>query len=145
MEIQELKQSELRDYVMLLKELDKEDVISFRDAELMFERLAEYPFYKVFTVPHEDMMVGTFTLLIVDNFAHGGLKFAVLENVVVHPSFQRLGIGKKMMEEALRIAGQNDCYKLMLSSNGKRTEAHAFYESLGFEQHGVSYVTELIK
>ena len=44
-----------------------------------------------------------------------------------------------MMEHArgeCRIAG---CYKLALSSNERRRDAHAFYETLGFERHGVSF------
>lgn len=28
---------------------------------------------------------------------------------------------------------------LVLSSNAKRTEAHQFYEALGFKQHGISF------
>ena len=34
------------------------------------------------------------------------------------------------------------CYKLALSSNRRRERAHAFYESLGFERHGVSFVID---
>ncbi len=31
------------------------------------------------------------------------------------------------------------CYKMSLSSNLKRAQAHAFYESIGFEKHGYSF------
>jgi hypothetical protein len=34
------------------------------------------------------------------------------------------------------------CYKLALSANRKRKAAHAFYESLGFAQHGLSFLVE---
>ena len=40
--------------------------------------------------------------------------------------------------DACRRAG---CYKLALSSNLKRADAHRFYDSLGFERHGFSFVT----
>ena len=39
--------------------------------------------------------------------------------------------------EQCRAAG---CYKLALSSNLCREAAHLFYESLGFERHGYSFV-----
>ena len=39
--------------------------------------------------------------------------------------------------EQCRAAG---CYKMALSSNLKREGAHAFYDSLGFERHGYSFV-----
>ena len=42
--------------------------------------------------------------------------------------------------EQCRAAG---CYKLSLSTNLRRKEAHAFYESLGFQKHDYSYSVEL--
>ena len=44
-----------------------------------------------------------------------------------------------MMEFAMEFARQQGCYKLTLSSNLARGDAHAFYRSLGFEQHGLSF------
>jgi hypothetical protein len=35
------------------------------------------------------------------------------------------------------------CYKLALSSNERREAAHAFYDSLGFQRHGFSFVVPL--
>lgn len=142
--ILELAREDLAVYVELLKELDQEQVIPLEQAERLFDKVKAYPFYKLYKVLIKEEVVGTFTLILCDNFGHGGLKFAVLENVVVHPDFHRQGLGKKMIEEALRIAANNGCYKLMLSSNEKRLDAHAFYDSLGFQRHGISYKTELI-
>ena len=48
-----------------------------------------------------------------------------------------------MMEFALERCRQKGCYKLVLSSNAKRTRAHAFYELLGFERHGYSFRVDL--
>jgi GNAT superfamily N-acetyltransferase len=45
-----------------------------------------------------------------------------------------------MMEHARALAREAGCYKLALSSNQKRVEAHAFYERIGFERHGFSFV-----
>ena len=47
-----------------------------------------------------------------------------------------------MMAHAVQQARAAGCYKLALSSNAKRVAAHAFYESLGFAQHGLSFVIE---
>ena len=44
-----------------------------------------------------------------------------------------------MMEYARERCAQAGCYKLALSSNSRRRKAHAFYRSLGFEAHGVSF------
>jgi len=44
-----------------------------------------------------------------------------------------------MMRHALAVAAEKGSYKAMLSSNLRRERAYAFYESLGFERHGVSF------
>jgi GNAT superfamily N-acetyltransferase len=46
------------------------------------------------------------------------------------------------MSHAKDQAKAAGCYKLALSSNRARHAAHAFYESLGFDQHGLSFVIE---
>ena len=48
-----------------------------------------------------------------------------------------------MMKLAMKLAADAGCYKLALSSNGRRTAAHAFYESLGFARHGLSFAVDL--
>jgi GNAT superfamily N-acetyltransferase len=66
----------------------------------------------------------------------------VVEDVAVLPSMQGKGIGRVMMEHARSECRRAGCYKLALSSNLKRTDAHRFYDSLGFERHGFSFVTD---
>jgi ribosomal protein S18 acetylase RimI-like enzyme len=73
-----------------------------------------------------------------DNLGHRGAPSGVIEDVAVDPQCQGQGIGKTMVQHALRLCGEKGCYKLALSSNLKRERAHAFYESLGFERHGYS-------
>jgi len=63
----------------------------------------------------------------------------VVEAVAVLPSLQGKGIGKKMMQFALDRCKDYGCYKMMLSSNESQTNAHQFYESLGFTRHGFSF------
>jgi GNAT superfamily N-acetyltransferase len=48
-----------------------------------------------------------------------------------------------MMQHAMQIAAEHGCYKLALTSNVRREGAHAFYDRLGFERHGVSFVVAL--
>lgn len=107
--------------------------------------MQQYPFYKVFVAADGNDIIGTFSLLIVDNLGHSGVPIAVVENVVVDPAWQGKGIGKLMMEKAMNLAAAKGCYKLMLSSNSKREAAHKFYDSLGFERHGVSFRVEVSK
>jgi ribosomal protein S18 acetylase RimI-like enzyme len=57
----------------------------------------------------------------------------VVENMIVDPGRRRTGIGSRLMEEVGRRAVAAGCYKVQLLSRKHRVEAHAFYESVGFE------------
>jgi GNAT superfamily N-acetyltransferase len=48
-----------------------------------------------------------------------------------------------MMEHALAECRAAGCYKMTLSSGLPRAGAHRFYDSLGFERHGYSYLMRL--
>lgn len=87
--------------------------------------------------------VGTLTLFLLPLLAHRGAPEALVEDVAVHPDAQGTGVGRALMHEAMRRARVAGCYKLALSSNAKRTAAHAFYDRLGFRRHGVSFVVSL--
>jgi ribosomal protein S18 acetylase RimI-like enzyme len=122
--------------------LDKGEVLSLEDAEKLFKKMQTYPNYKVYIAEKEGEIVGAFALLIMDNLAHQGTPSGVVEDVAVLTELQGKGIGKMMMEFAMEKCREAGCYKLVLSSNLKRTEAHAFYESLDFEKHGFSFRIE---
>lgn len=119
--------------------LDKGEVLTTDDAEIIFDKMLSYPNYKVYVVEIDNQVVGTFALLIMDNLAHVGTPSGIVEDVVVSEAFQGNGIGKKMMMFAIEKCREFGCYKMVLSSNLKRVEAHQFYENFGFEKHGFSY------
>jgi len=54
--------------------------------------------------------------------------------VVVDEAHRRRGIGAGLMERAAAIAREAGCYKVVLTSNKKRPEAHTFYRRLGYQQ-----------
>jgi GNAT superfamily N-acetyltransferase len=60
-----------------------------------------------------------------------GAPWAILENVFVTGRLRRQGIGRALLDEAIRLAREARSYKLQLLSNKHRTDAHAFYQSLG--------------
>jgi len=119
--------------------LDKGNILTKEQAEILFKKMQAYPNYKVYVAENEEDIVGTFALLIMDNLAHKGTPSGVVEDVAVLTNLQGKGIGKRMMEFAMEKCREAGCYKLTLSSNLIRTEAHAFYESLDFEKHGFSF------
>ncbi len=77
--------------------------------------------------------VGTVVLIIVPSLSHGGLPWAKIEHMVVVDHLRGRGIGRQLMEYAVDRARQAGCYKIELTSDNRRPEAHRFYGSLGFE------------
>jgi GNAT superfamily N-acetyltransferase len=131
---------DLQNILMLYADaLDNNTVIGINKAKVIYEKMKSYPNYKVYVAAYDNEIVGTFALLIMENLAHLGTPSAVVEDVAVLSKYQGKGIGKYMMEYAIQKSKEAGCYKMSLSSNLKRTEAHAFYESLGFEKHGYSF------
>ena len=110
------------------------------EAREHFACLGGYPSYRIFVALVEGEVAGTYALVILDNLAKRGAKCGVVEDVAVMPEQQGKGIGRSMMDHAreqCRLAG---CYKLTLSSGLPREGAHRFYDSLGFERHGYSFL-----
>ena len=118
-------------------------VLEIDKARSIFKSIKAYPFYKFYIARLDDEVVGTFSLLIMDNLGHCGAKSGLVEGVAVKHERQGQGIGKQMMEYAMAVCREHDCYKMSLSSNIKREQAHRFYESLGFIRHGYSYLIDL--
>jgi GNAT superfamily N-acetyltransferase len=57
---------------------------------------------------------------------------AEIGGLVVDEAYRRRGVGRRLMEEAERWAGERGCAAINLRSNIIRKEAHAFYERIGY-------------
>ncbi len=72
----------------------------------------------------------------------GGL-CAEVESVHVHPDHRGRGIGSVLVRDAVSRARTLGCYRVQLTSNRARPEAHRFYERLGFEPSHVGFKLRL--
>ena len=79
-------------------------------------------------------VIGTATLLIEQKFIHNGGKAGHIEEVATRKGYEGKGIGKKVIEELIKIATENGCYKVILDCNEKVME---FYEKTGFRKQAV--------
>ena len=143
--IRKASQQDLGAILALYAEPDIDDghVLDLSDAERIYERMQRYPNYATYVAVLEGEVVGTFALLIMDNLAHMGAPSGVVEDVVVQSRCRGQGVGRRMMRFAMERCREAGCYKLALSSNLKRARAHSFYESLGFQRHGYSFIVLL--
>ncbi|MEB3281875.1 MAG: GNAT family N-acetyltransferase [Lyngbya sp.] len=129
----------------LYAQMDDLPLLPDEKIEELFNQIHQIPNYKIYLVWLEEKPVGTFSLLYVPTMMHRGFhQFAVLDAVSVASAYRSQGIGKAMIRSALKLSAEAGCYKVTLSSNLHRDRAHAFYESLGFQQHGWSFSLKVV-
>jgi len=73
-------------------------------------------------------------MLILATFSTFLPKKGFLEEIVVDKNYQGKGIGKKLVETAIKFAREDGIVRLELTSNPKRIVANKFYQHLGFEK-----------
>lgn len=140
--IREAQESDLPAVLELYADPEVDDgyFLPEEKAQRLFRKLKEYPYLKLFVAELDGQVVGTYELLIMDNLAHDGAPSGVVEDVVVAAAQRGRGIGRAMMRHAIEVCRGFGCYKVSLSSALFREAAHRFYDGLGFERHGYSFV-----
>jgi GNAT superfamily N-acetyltransferase len=112
-------------------------------AATLLARIQSSPDHRIYLAECAGEPAGAYALLIMTSLAHPGRPAAIVEDVVVDAAQRGRGIGRQMMADAIARARARHCYKLALSSNAQRSDAHRFYETLGFERHGLSFAVFL--
>jgi GNAT superfamily N-acetyltransferase len=81
----------------------------------------------------DNEVVGVLQVIIFAHLIHAGGWCCELEGVHVRADRRSRGIGAAMLAEAERIARERGCYRIQLTSNARRVDAHRFYEAQGYE------------
>jgi GNAT superfamily N-acetyltransferase len=87
-----------------------------------------------FGVEVDGQLVSTCTLTIIPNLTRMGRPYGLIENVVTHPDYRKQGLGTQILQYALSIAWEHNCYKVMLMTGSKRESTLLFYEKAGFKR-----------
>jgi GNAT superfamily N-acetyltransferase len=77
-------------------------------------------------------VVGTMQLSFLPGLARRGALRAQIEAVRVSSSFRGHGLGAGMMQWAIAEARRRGCALVQLTTDKSRTDAHRFYQRLGF-------------
>lgn len=88
---------------------------------------------KYFGAVENGNVVSTCYTMIIPNLTARGRSICYLENVVTDAAHRKQGLARKVINMAIEDARKNNCYKVILMSAMYRTEAHKFYEKLGFD------------
>ena len=97
---------------------------------------------RLLVVEAQARIVGSAVLIIVPNLSHQGRPYAIIENIVIDTEARSAGYGEKLVRYAIEEARKAGCYKLSLTSNKRRPDAHRFYERLGFQATHEGYRVE---
>jgi GNAT superfamily N-acetyltransferase len=65
--------------------------------------------------------------------------FAFVEDLFVDEEVRGKGIGKKLMNELIKIAKEEKCYKIIANSRESRNQVHKFYKKMGFLDYGKEF------
>lgn len=97
------------------------------------ERLRQEASHFCFVAERDGEVVGTVLLHVCPDVMFEERPYALLENLVVEPGARGGGVGRALLEHAERVCREHQCTKIMLLSGVQRTEAHGFFERLGYD------------
>lgn len=84
-------------------------------------------------------IVGTLQLTFIAGLARGGLKRGLVEAVRVANHRRGEKIGEAMLAWAIEKCRGENCGIVQLTTDKSRTDAHRFYDRLGFEASHIGY------
>ncbi|MGA6119021.1 GNAT family N-acetyltransferase [Sphingobacterium anhuiense] len=105
--------------------LDKEII------EEIFNNNIKNPNYYYLIAENLDGKMGFITFHTQYLLHHSGLVGEIQEFYVTQ-NFRNIGIGRKLIDEIMEIANQNNLKSIEVTTNKKRIENIAIYENLGF-------------
>jgi len=97
-----------------------------------FEQIDADPNQLLVVVISDDVPVGTLQLTIIPGLARRGALRGQVEAVRVHADHRGSGLGADLMRWAIDESRRRGCALVQLTSDVSRTDAHRFYERLGF-------------
>ncbi|USQ89338.1 GNAT family N-acetyltransferase [Streptomyces phaeoluteigriseus] len=107
------------------------------------ERISADPNQRLVVAVRGGRVVGTLQLTIVPGLSRRGATRSIIEGVRVHADERGSGLGTRFIEWAIEESRREDCRLVQLTSDSTRTDAHRFYERLGFEASHVGFKLQL--
>ncbi|MFE3601514.1 GNAT family N-acetyltransferase [Streptomyces sp. NPDC059142] len=104
-----------------------------------FERLAADPNQHLVVAVRDHRVVGTLQLTIVPGLSRRGATRSLIEAVRVHSDERGSGLGTRFIEWAIDMSRREGCQLVQLTSDATRTDAHRFYERLGFTASHIGF------
>ncbi|MFD9465140.1 GNAT family N-acetyltransferase [Streptomyces sp. NPDC060027] len=103
------------------------------------ERLSGDPNQHLVVAVRENRVVGTLQLTVIPGLSRKGATRSIIEAVRIHADERGSGLGTELIDWAIEESRRQGCHLVQLTSDASRTDAHRFYERLGFEASHVGF------
>jgi len=134
MNYRQAKRTDLHEILNLYKELNPDDpILQIEKANSIWDIIERNSLIRYYVATDNEKIIASCTIALIPNLTRGGRPYAIIENVITKAEYRNKGIGRGIINAAVDFAKENNCYKVILLSSVKRTEAHRFYESIGFD------------
>ncbi|GHA17025.1 GNAT family N-acetyltransferase [Streptomyces echinoruber] len=107
------------------------------------ERLSGDPNQHLIVAVREGRVIGTLQLTVVPGLSRRGATRSIIESVRVHAGERGSGLGTRLIQWAIDESRRQGCQLVQLTSDRTRTDAHRFYERLGFTASHVGFKLQL--
>ena len=107
-----------------------------------FEIVSASPDHKIFVAERSGKVIGLMSFHALD-ILYGAGKLGRITALVVTESERGGGVGRSLVAKAEELARQTDCKRIELTTSNRRTEAHRFYERLGFEANSKRFIKNI--
>lgn len=104
-----------------------------------FERIASDGGQRLVVAVRDGRTVGTLQLTVIPGLSRQGATRSIIEAVRIHADERGGGLGTRLIEWAVEESRREGCVLVQLTSDATRTDAHRFYERLGFEASHVGF------
>jgi GNAT superfamily N-acetyltransferase len=88
-------------------------------------------------------VIGCLQLVLVPGLSRQGMTQAQIAGVRVHRDRRGAGVGSALVRHAIDLARRQGCRLVGLTTHASRTDAHRFYERLGFVASHVGMKLEI--
>lgn len=97
-----------------------------------FDEISADPNHRLVVAERKGEVVGTIHISFIPGIPNLGMRRGMLENVHIRADQRGTGLGTQMVRWATDRCREAGCGVVQLTSNKLRTDAHRFYEKLGF-------------
>ncbi|WP_243759465.1 GNAT family N-acetyltransferase [Achromobacter insolitus] len=136
--IRELGQPDLKELLVLYAHLHEVDEPTppLAIVESVWSELLSSPRFRYFGAILDGQLVASCNLTIIPNLTRACRPYGLIENVVTHRAYRNRGFGKAVLARAVKVAWEQDCYKVMLMTGRKDEATLRFYQPAGFDPKG---------